>query len=126
MATRWRCFAGEAYAALAELGVEAIRPGAGEFGDVGCIARGAYVGVARIRVAIAHVVGDAAGENHRLCETSAKRSRCVEVSGFDVNAVHRHHARLRSLKAQQQPENTCSLPAPRADQGDNFTGLDRK
>ena len=116
--------AGEAHATFAKLCFEPLRQRLCKLGHMRRVARRTYIGVACRKVTIAHIFGNAAGEDHRILrhqrEAFAQR---VEISLFHIDAVDRNGSCLRVIKTQQQLKHRALASAARADERHHFTGF---
>src|SRR5215475_2229499 len=85
------------------------------------------LGFRRLRPAIADIVGDGRGEQHRLLRYNRQpAAQIVEPQLTDIDTVDPHRALLGIVEAQQQVEDRC-LACPRwADDRYGLARRDRK
>ena len=117
--------AGQAHAALPQVGVVALRQLAHEFIRVSGVAGSAHVFRAGLGACIAHVLQHAGGEDHRLLRHQGDAAaHGLRVGGRERHAVEADAARLRIVEAQQQLEHRGLASAGGADQRHAFARRD--
>ena len=118
-----RLAAGQAVAALADPGVQAIRQRGGELGDAGA-ARGLLdLGVGGLGAGEADVVADRAGEQHRaLADPGGQPRQRLRHQIGDVGTVDRHAAPVGAHEAQQDLDHRRFAGTRRAGQHQRLAG----